>query len=280
MPTYGSFKYGEGKYGGGWQLPFSEVIGSYRGHRFTLLMTADGQTQMHDKMVDANTTIYMRYLEQGFIIRFDTAVDHMFIFSPLLDDLQASDQSNIYLASKNTSEDFFQLRGVDYYDGKNIQWNMGMIPFDTSLLYRLGSAANWTDEDGTNEVWADLGYTVYSQSGWVYVTISSTPAGSYRVFYLLAGGVGSETGDIDCTGALVNGSQTNIASIPTGGAWYYYDMIADANDSITFRFQRTAFGTNVNCGELVLWPISNSKNFPLDVRDQSLMLTKITEVGG
>ncbi|MCK5612795.1 hypothetical protein KAR91_63570 [Candidatus Pacearchaeota archaeon] len=280
MPAYGTFKYAEGKYGSGWQLPFSEVVGSYRGHRFTMLMTEDGQTQMHDKLVEANTTIYMRYLERGLITRFDPATDHIFIFSPLIDDLQSSDNSNIFLANKNSAEDFFQLRGDDYYDGKNIRWSMGMIPFDTSLLYKLGSAANWTNENGSEEVWSDLGNTVYSTGTWVYVTISSIPAGSYRVFYLLAGSTGSETGAIECTGAVLNGSQDVIASVPTGGAWYYYDMIAAANDSITFRFRRIAAGVNVNCGELVLWPISNSKNFPLDVRDQSLMLTKITEVGG
>ncbi|MCK5614143.1 hypothetical protein KAR91_70415 [Candidatus Pacearchaeota archaeon] len=257
MPVYGSFKYGEGKYGAAWQLPFSAVVGSYRGHRFTMFMTEDGQTQIHDKSIDSDTTVYLRYLINGLIMKFDPAKDHILIYSPLIDDLQAGDNSNFFVANLNSSADFLQLRGADFLDGRELKWDMGMIPFDVSLL----NSTSWDDSVLTD-----------SQSG--FITINDYPAGSYRAFVYATGTVGTEDGTFTITGALGTSGVTTMTNVPTGGEYYYVDFVADELDDITFTIVNGTEGTSITLGDLIIFPLSNNKNFPLNVRDQALRLTK------
>jgi len=153
-------------------------------------------------------------------------------------------------------------------------WAVGMIPFDTSILHVLGSADNWIDEYDTATVWANLGATVRSTIDWCYTTISGFPAGAYRAFFLLNASTATN-GEIDCTGALATTTYSGSVSTSTS-TWYSIDFIADENDTITFRFKEVGT-TYINCGELVIIPISNSKNFPLDVRDQMLANMTINE---
>ena len=258
MPVYGSFKYAEGKYGGGWQLLYGATVGSYRGHKFTLIVNADGQTQVHNKAIDSDTTVYLRYLERGAVIRFDTAVDHLIVFSPLIDDLQAADESNMFMANVDSSADFLQLRGADFYDGKKIKWHMGMVPFDTSLLNSTG----WDDDTLTG---ADAGY----------ITISSYVAGGYRAYVYLSGQSGDEDATFIITGALGTSGTTIITNISSSRQYEYVDFIAVANDSITFTVTRTGGSGAIDLGDLIVFPMRNSKNFPLDVRDHSLRLVDV-----
>jgi hypothetical protein len=257
MSTYGSFKYGEGKYGAAWQLPFSAVVGSYRGHRFTMFMTHDGQTQIHDKSIDSDTTVYLRYLMNGLILKFDPAKDHVLVFSPLFDDLQAGDNSNFFVANLNSSADFLQLRGVDFLDGRELKWDMGMIPFDVSLL----NSTSWDDASLTG---VEAGY----------ITIANYPAGSYRAFVYATGASGDEDATFIITGALGTSGTTTMTNISSSGEYFYVDFIAESLDSITFTITRTGGTGAITLGDLIVFPLSNSKNFPLDARNQALRLTK------
>ena len=286
MPAYGTFKYGEGKYGAGWQFPFTAVVGPYRGHRFTMFMNESGQTQMHDKILDVNESIYLRYLKMGMIMKFDLTMDHIMLYSPLIDDLQDSDNSLFYLAYQNTGEDFLQLRGADFYDGKDIRWDIGLIPFQTSELYKLASAANVNNEAGTSSLpWPELGAICYIDSNGtddMHITMIISASGSYRAYFLMACDP-SETEDarIYTSGARIDGSLDIVDGFTyydTGHDWFYIDFIADEVDIIEFHVKSTSVdGGAIIWGELVLFPLANSKNFPLDIREQGLRKIDIDE---
>lgn len=255
MSTYGSFKYGEGKYGGEWKLPFSATVGSYRGHRFTMFMTEDGQTQIHDKLYDSDTTVYLRYLIDGLILKFDPAMDHLMIFAPLIDDLQAGDNSNFFVANLNSSADFLQLRGADFLDGREIKWNMGFVPFDASLL----NSTSWTDSSLTA-----------SESG--SITINDFPSGSYRAFVRVTSySTGQADGIYSITNALSDSGDVTLTTVPDTGQYYFIDFIAESLDDVTFTVEAdSGNAATLLLGDLIIFPLSNSKNFPIDVRNQSL----------
>ena len=259
MPTYGSFKYGEGKYGADWQLPFSVVVGSYRGHRFTMFMNSIEQTLVHDKSIDANETIYLRYLEDGLILKFDPAKDHILIYSPLIDDLQASDNSNFFLAYQNTAQDFLQLRGADFQDGRELKWNMGMIPFDVSLL----NESEWSGDE-------ELTAVAPTET----ITINDYPAGSYRAFVFLTSANDDEDADFEVTNAKATSGVTACTDISSSGEYFYVDFVAASLDDITFDVTRTGGTGIITLGNLIIFPLTNSKNFPIDIRDHALRLTK------
>jgi hypothetical protein len=264
MPTYGTFKYAEGKYGSGWSLTFAAAVNSYWGFRFNMLLASSGTECVDKAVLSSDETIYLRYLMDGAIISFDTNKDMVFAYSPIFDDLQASDTSYLTFRSSTTTGDALSLFGDDYLDGKQIVWNTLFIPFDVSYLHNLGSAANWSNEDGTSTRWSGLGATVYSTGTQVTRTITGVDEGTYRAYYLMQGESSGEDGTIDCTGALVNGS-TNVTNVPsTGNNWYSYDFVADTNDSITLRFQRTGGVAPLHTGEVIIFPLTNGKNFPLD----------------
>jgi len=67
----------------------------------------------------------------------------------------------------------------------------------------------------------------------------------------------------------------NNATIPDAGTWDYIEFKADSpEDIVQFRATR-ASGTDLNVGEVVVLPISNSKNFPLDVVHQVINIQHI-----
>jgi len=196
------------------------------------------------------------------------------IFSPLIDDLQASDNSNFFLAYQNTSQDFLQLRGADFQDGRELKWDMGMIPFDVSLLYNDGRViAAWVGEDGVFEEWSELGDTVIILNGEMTFT-RVLPKGSYRCFILWAGDSGTTNGKFEANTTVLLGTITN-ATIPDAGTYDYIDIIVtDPSATITFSVWELGNVNYLNCGGVMIWPIGNSKNFPRDVRDQSLRVTR------
>jgi len=285
MPYYGTFKYAESEYGQSWSLNFLGEVGPYRGHRFTIFMNQDGQTKIHDKSIEANAVVYLRYLIEGLILKFDPSKKHIMIFSPLIDDLQAGDNSAFFTAYQNTAEDYLQLLGIDFLDGLGLKWDMGMIPFDTSKM--VLDSDSYTGTTGTVNIEADANcasgsrISLESSTAKVYRNITEV-AGSYRLFVRCREDVADATLRMGLhSGAAWICGDAPVKAVTNAYAWYFSDHIITQAD-IDASTIRIAIEKNNAVNELwidtaVLVPISNSKNFPLDVRNQALANIEIDE---
>ncbi len=262
MPAYGTFKYGTLKYGSGWTFELNSYVSIYRGYRFNALIASQG-TQIFDKAVDANDTVYLRYLIEGVLLAFDPARDIIHLISLGINDLQAADKSSWTLFSLDSGADKLFLSGDDYHDGRDMKWMIGFVPFDVSLL----NESDWSGDEtlsGTE-----------SQN----IVINGYPAGSYRAFVYVTGS-GDEEATFTITGAVVTSGDTTISSIPAAGKYGYVDFIAGVSDNITYTVARVSGTGDVTLGNLIIFPLSNKKNFPLDYHNRALMIPDITELGG
>lgn len=143
-------------------------------------------------------------------------------------------------------------------------WAIGFMAFDTSLM----NSNSWDDNSLTG---AEAGN----------ITINDYPAGGYRCWVYGTGAGGDESATFDVTGAIVDTGPVTWTTIVTGGEWSpHVDFVAESLDDITFTVTRTGGTGAITLGELVVVPVSNSKNFPLDYRNQALMVPSITKLGG
>ena len=141
-------------------------------------------------------------------------------------------------------------------------WSIGLSAFDTSLLNSNG----WDDDVLTA-----------AQAG--FITINDYPAGSYRAWVYATGAAGDEDATFVITGAVsaipATYTWTNIAA---AGEWSgSIDFIADKLDDITYTVTRTGGTGAITLGELVIIPIDNSKNFPINARNHALSIEHINE---
>lgn len=253
MPLYGTFKYGTLKYGAGWTFEFNSYVSRFRGFRFNALISSSG-TQVFDKIVDSNASIYLRYLTQGMLISFDPERDIIQMLSLGIDDLQAADKSSWSLYNLDSGVDKLYLSGDDYSDGRDMKWQIGFIPFDVSLLHSSG----WDD-------------SVLSGSEAGAITINDYPAGTYRAWVYGTGGSGDESATFIITGAVATSGTVTWTTISATGEWSgFVDFIAAELDDITYTVTRTGGTGDITLGELVIIPLDNSKNFLLNVHNQSL----------
>lgn len=160
---------------------------------------------------------------------------------------------------------------------------VGMMPFDVSELVQSGEASNWTGEDATNTEWANLGATVRittDGSGSMYCE-ADLKNGAYRAFYLLM----SDAGTADALLFTREGGTGNYSAdfyhsnISASGEWCSVDFIVDYEGTTTRLYVQDdgTDGSWINCGEIVIVPISNGKNYPLDYKNQALRQTEISE---
>jgi hypothetical protein len=166
------------------------------------------------------------------------------------------------IANSNIS----QLRNIGAidFDADNPPhfWMIGLSAFDTSILHSPSTA--WDDTSLTGADTAD-------------VTINNYPGGSYRAFVGLTGSVAAdEDATFVTTGAQANGSIT-ITNIPNALTYYFIDFIAADPDNITFTVTRTGGTGAITMGDLIVIPCANSKNMPLDYRDQMLANISLDE---
>jgi len=258
MPAYGTFKYGTLKYGSGWTFEFDSYISRFRGFRFNALI-ASSRAQIFDKAIDTDTTIYLRYLKEGLLISFDPQRDIIQILSFGIDDLQAADKSSWTLYNLDTGGDKLFLNGDDYYDGRDMKWQVGFIPFDVSLL----NSNDWDD-------------SVLSGTEAGFVTINDYPRGTYRAYVYATGANGDEDATFIISGAVGTSGIFTWSNISSSGEWSDpIDFTADELGDITYTVARTAGTGDITLGELVIVPLSNSKNFPLNIRNQGLKLVSL-----
>ncbi len=157
----------------------------------------------------------------------------------------------------------------------------GLLPFDTDLLQVVGTDDSiWTGEDG---IGADagsftdtFGNCVFINNGTMTADAVTYSGGSYRAFVLWSSATGAGSGTFTCTGASSVIPVTN-ATIANNGEWDIIDFIADSpTDNITFSVTENNI-ENIYVGEIIIIPISNSKSFPLDVRNHALSIEHIME---
>jgi len=160
-------------------------------------------------------------------------------------------------------------------------WAIGMIPFNTSGLHEDITTDDWGQAPAVkagastgNAVEVDSVNTSQYWDGTVEL-----PEGSYRCFLRLI----SDTGDEDTLiriyeldGITVIGSATHN-NLSTSWNWYAVDFILDHDDEVRVRNDFQGGTASYWVDEYVIIPISNSKNFPLDVRDQMLANITINE---
>jgi len=277
MPVYGTVKYGEALYGA-MNFAVKSYLGRYRGLRFNMLIASQG-VEMFDKLIDSDVTIYHRYMIQGLILGFTETHNFIHMMIPYFDDLQVADESFLTWFGDDNGIDSLQLRGVDFLDGRRIRWGLGAIPFDVSTLV-VSCTSGWTGATGYAEGWAALGNTAYittSGSGSMYATKTDLKKGTYRAYYLLKGTDGTEDALLftyNVTETLYSENHV-YSNISAAGGWHYVDFqVKNDGDTIRFYVQdNSAEGTAINCGEVIIWPITNSKNFPLDNQNRALQLT-------
>jgi hypothetical protein len=250
------------------------AIGNDQSPRFACV-TLDTTT---DYIVDGTTSANET---EGLSLMFSTQNNQlMLVFDQDASNWQVENGANYLSAIRNLASVNFDADEPPHY------FAIGLMPFDTSVLHITGDDDTlWTNEIGTQAepAWANLGNVVYVDAGGASATMTSPTTlvgGSYRAFVLWAGDGGVTDGTFTCTGAISNGTITNNA-IADAGTWDFIDIIAGTDtDVITFSITENASGNALNCGGIVIWPISNAKNFPLDVRDQMLANISINESVG
>jgi hypothetical protein len=157
----------------------------------------------------------------------------------------------------------FNITAIDFdADTPPHWWGIGLMPFDTSLLNSNG----WDDSSLTG---VEAGY----------ITINDYPAGSYRAWVYATGASGDEDATFIITGAVGTSGTFTWTNISSSGEWSDpVDFIAEDLDDITYTVTRTGGTGAITLGELVITPITNSKNFPLDERNHALRLLNIQEM--
>lgn len=290
MPLYGTFKYGEGKYAGGWQIAY-DYVSRFRGFRF-LIPLSDTAPFIFDKAIDSAANVYARYLIDTAFIQFDPGVDIIEITTPLIDDLQAANKTHFTKIGQDVSADIWFLDGEDFYNGRKLEWNIGLIPFDMSGL--LMDTDNYTSKGAGVSIDADAGcptgnrFTIDVQNEDVEFSMGdSAQPGAYRVFMYAT----ESAADADVTFGIWNETDTawegsKASSLGAVYAWDYVDVIIpqadfDAGDDFRLRAIKTdVAGQNVHLAQLATVPISlGDFQGPLNVSHASLNPITIRQQG-
>lgn len=273
MPLYGTFLYGEGKYTTGWALQLGRV-GDYRGYRFMTILNSQ-DPRIIDKKVDGTTSLYFRYLEENAILGFDLSKDMIFVMAPTCDDLQASDKSRFSVITADIAADTLEMRSEDFILGKELHWNIGMIPFNVDVLQHLVTSGNGYGGDG-EAAFETLGTTRYTSTN-MTSNIFNFPAGTYRVFarWKMQTGSGSISAKIESLNATYNDSSSNT-SLGIDAEWSDpFDIVVKAADNVQFKFTRVGGIKPLHGGEVVIFPLANSRTMPLDIIRESMNMPEI-----
>jgi len=207
-----------------------------------------------------------------------------------------SSSTNGWVGEIDAANDIFEFlysaNGIDFdADSPAHYWAIGLMAFDTSNLQwqqddnTIGGDGEWTA--GTNTVTADPtggaagSYVIELVDNGKHVYRDITlPSGSYRVWLHVY-----QKTAVDGTLRMYMHEADNTGdtyfTMAAHSTWYwrYIDIIVGSDNTVHLYCTATgnAAPNSFYIDEPVIIPISNSKNFPCDYRDQMLANITISE---